>query len=54
MHQLPKAKPLIVLKFCIPTYFDPLIKNILMKIGGNGIFDVKTKKFSFLTFFTLR
>ena len=33
--------PPIVLKLCIPTYFDLLITNMTVKIGANDTFKVK-------------
>ena len=39
-----KNFPPINLKLTIPTYFEALITNMMMKIPENLIFKVKTKK----------
>ena len=41
----------INLQITIPTYFEALITNIMMKIPANFIFKVKTKKNVFNKFF---
>ena len=48
---LHKLKMLINLKLTVPTYFEALIKNMMMEIPANFIFKIKTKKKNFLTSF---
>ena len=46
-----KHLPPINLKFTLPTYFEAIIANIMMKIPANLIFKVKSKKSVFNKFF---
>ena len=46
-------RPPINLKLIIPTQFEALITNMMMKILANLIFKVKTKKKIFLNFMSI-
>ena len=46
-----KNLPSINLKLTIPTYFEALIANMIMKTPANFIFKVRTKKNVFNKFF---